>query len=126
MQMFETFEGFHLAQVGRKISETVDLDKSAEEGRTIILPGVDEELDQLKRTLDGLDDLLNQVAAKLSEGIPAELRTSLNVIYFPQIGFLVTVPIDPDTDDAVYSGNMDNVWERMFTTELGHPSPRLC
>lgn len=95
----------------------MDLDKSAEECRTIILPGVDEELDSLKRTLEGLDDLLNQVAAKLSEGMPLELRTSLNVIYFPQIGFLVTVPIDPETDDAVYSGDLENAWERMFTTE---------
>jgi DNA mismatch repair protein MSH5 len=82
------------------------------------LPGVDEELDQLKRTLEGLDDLLNQVAAKLSEDMPTQLRASLNVIYFPQIGFLVTVPIDPVTEDAIYSGNLENVWERMFTTEL--------
>jgi DNA mismatch repair protein MSH5 len=115
--VFEKFEGFHLAQVGRKISETVDLEKSAEESRTVILPGIDEELDQLKRTLDGLDDLLNEVAAKLSEKMPSDLRASLNVIYFPQIGFLVTVPIDPETGDAVYAGSFDNAWEQMFTTE---------
>ncbi|KAH7095817.1 muts domain V-domain-containing protein [Paraphoma chrysanthemicola] len=117
-KIFEKFDGFHLAQIGRKISETVDLEKSAEERRTVILPGVDEELDRLKRTLDGLDSLLNQVAAKLSEKMPSDLRASLNVIYFPQIGFLVTVPIDPDTGDALYSGNFDNPWEQMFTTEV--------
>jgi DNA mismatch repair protein MSH5 len=116
--VFEKFEGFHLAQVGRKISETVDLEKSAEESRTVILPGVDEELDRLKRTLDGLDHLLDEVATKLSEKMPPDLRASLNVIYFPQIGFLVTVPIDPDTKDAVYAGSFDNVWEQMFITEL--------
>jgi len=84
----------------------------------VILPEVDEELDQLKRTLDGLDHLLNEVAAKLSETMPSNLRASLNVIYFPQIGFLVTVPVDPDTGDAVYAGSFDNAWEQMFTTEL--------
>jgi DNA mismatch repair protein MSH5 len=115
--VFEKFEGFHLAQVGRKISETVDLEKSAEEFRTVILPGIDEELDQLKRTLDGLEDLLNEVAAKLSDKMPSDLRASLNVIYFPQIGFLVTVPINPETGDAVYAGSFDNVWEQLFTTE---------
>lgn len=115
--MFEKFEGFHLAQVGRKISETVDLEKSADESRTVILPGIDEELDQLKRTLEGLDDLLNEVAAKLSEKMPSDLRASLNVIYFPQIGFLVTVPIDPETGDAVYAGGFDNAWKQVFTTE---------
>jgi DNA mismatch repair protein MSH5 len=116
--VFGKFEGFHLAQVGRKISEIVDLEKSAEESRTTILPGIDEELDQLKRTLDGLDDLLNEVAAKLSEKMPSGLRASLNVIYFPQIGFLVTVPIDPATGDTVYAGGFHNAWEQMFTTEL--------
>ncbi|KAF2032567.1 hypothetical protein EK21DRAFT_60557 [Setomelanomma holmii] len=117
-KIFEKFEGFHLAQVGRRISETVDLEKSSEEQRTVILPEVDEELDHLKRTLDGLDSLLNQVAAKLSEKLPSDLQASLNVIYFPQIGFLVTVPIDPKTGDAVYSGNFDSPWEQMFTTEV--------
>jgi DNA mismatch repair protein MSH5 len=116
--VFGKFEGFHLAQVGRKISETVDLEKSAEESRTTILPGIDEELDQLKRTLNGLDDLLNEVAAKLSEKMPSGLRASLNVIYFPQIGFLVTIPIDPATGDTVYAGGFDTAWEQMFTTEL--------
>jgi DNA mismatch repair protein MSH5 len=95
----------------------VDFEKSAEELRTVILPEVDEELDQMKRTLDGLEDFLNQVAAKLSEKMPSDLRASLNVIYFPQIGFLVTVPIDSTTGAAVYDGNFDNPWERMFSTE---------
>lgn len=117
-KVFEKFEGFHLAQVGRKISETVDLEQSAEEGRTVILPEVDEELDRLKRTLNGMDDLLNQVAVKLSEKLPSNLRASLNVIYFPQIGFLVTVPADPDTGNAVYAGSFDNAWEQMFTTDV--------
>jgi DNA mismatch repair protein MSH5 len=43
--------------------------------------------------------------------------STLNVIYFPQIGFLVTVPVDPETGAAVYDGSFDNPWERMFATE---------
>lgn len=72
----------------------------------------------MKRTLDGLEDILNQVAGKLSEGMPPELRPSLNVIYFPQIGFLVIVPMDPATGTAVYEGGLDNPWEMMFSAEL--------
>lgn len=117
LQVFEKFEGFHLAQVGRKISETVDFENSAEERRTVILPGIDEELDHMKRTLDGLEDVLNQVASKLSENMPPELKAALNVIYFPQIGFLVVVPIDPGTGTAVYNGSFDNPWEMMFSAE---------
>lgn len=74
MQIFEKLEGYHLAQIGRKISETIDLKSSAEQGRTIIMPGIDEELDQMKLTLDSLEDLLNQVARKLSQNMPSNLR----------------------------------------------------
>jgi DNA mismatch repair protein MSH5 len=72
--VFEKFEGYHLAQIGRKISETIDLQGSAEESRTVIMPGVDDELDQMKRTLDSLDDFLDRVARKLSEKMPSDIR----------------------------------------------------
>jgi DNA mismatch repair protein MSH5 len=41
------------------------------------MPGIDEELDQMKLTLDSLDDFLNRVARKLSEKMPSDLRKSL-------------------------------------------------
>ncbi|KAL1607764.1 hypothetical protein SLS60_002700 [Paraconiothyrium brasiliense] len=116
-RLLEKLDGYHLAQVGRKISDTVDFDKSAEELRTVILEGVDEELDNMKRTFAGLDDLLGTVARSLSEKLPATFQGSLNVLYFPQIGFLITVPLDPTVGEAVYDGSFDNPWERMFSTE---------
>ncbi|KAF1364822.1 mismatch repair protein 5 [Lizonia empirigonia] len=116
-KIFAKFEGYHLAQVGRKISETVDFEQSAEERRTVILPGIDEELDHMKRTLDGLEDILNQVASKLSKEITPDLEASLNVIYFPQIGFLVVVPMDISTGTPAYDGSFDNPWEMMFSAE---------
>ncbi|RMZ69201.1 dna mismatch repair msh5 [Pyrenophora seminiperda CCB06] len=116
-KILTTIEGYHLAQIGRKISETIDIESSVEQGRTVILPGVDEELDQMKLTLDSLDDFLNRVAKKLSEKMPSDIRGTLNVIYFPQIGFLCTTPMDPETGTALYDGSFDNPWERMFTTE---------
>jgi DNA mismatch repair protein MSH5 len=133
-KVFEQFEGYHLAQVGRRISETVrsshnpppilsidktkvDLEKSAEESRTVMLPGIDDELDQMKRVFEGLPDLLSQVARKLCETVPSDVQGSLNVVYFPQIGFLVTVPIVPTTGVAAHSGSFDDPWECMFSTE---------
>jgi DNA mismatch repair protein MSH5 len=71
----------------------------------------------MKRTFAGLDDLLSQVARKLSEKVPPDLQEELNVIYFPQIGFLTTVPSNPETGGAVYEGGFENPWERMFSTE---------
>ena len=94
----------------------MDFDKSAEGHRSVILPGVDEELDQMKRTYNGLDALLSQVARKLAENIPADLQEALNVLYFPQIGFLITVPLNRATGGGVYEGGIENPWERMFST----------
>lgn len=71
----------------------------------------------MKRTLDGLESFLNEVARKLSERMPSDIRAALNVIYFPQIGFLVTVPLDPSTGAAIYDGGFETPWERMFSTE---------
>ena len=116
-KFLEQVEGYHLAQVGRKINDIVDLEKSTEECRTVILEGIDEELDNMKRTFAGLDDLLGTVARNLSEKLPASLKTVLNVLYFPQIGFLITVPLEPVTSQAVYQGSLDNPWEHMFSTE---------
>ncbi|KAF2804902.1 uncharacterized protein BDZ99DRAFT_425101 [Mytilinidion resinicola] len=116
-RIFEKVDTYHFSQVGRKISEVVDFERSTEELRTVIMPGIDEELDQMKRTFDGLDALLSQVARKLSESIPAELHETLNVIYFPQIGFLATVPRNHATGGGVYQGGIENPWEQMFSTE---------
>lgn len=79
--------------------------------------GIDEELDQMKRTYAGLDTLLGHVAKKLSENIPSNIRGTLNVVYFPQLGFLTTVPFDPATNEPVYNGGFEISWERMFSTE---------
>ena len=72
----------------------------------------------MKRTFAGLDDLLSQVARKLSENVPSDLQQALNVLYFPQIGFLTTVPLEPATGAPVYEGSFDSPWERMFSTEF--------
>ncbi|KAH7130599.1 muts domain V-domain-containing protein [Dendryphion nanum] len=116
-KVIEKFENYHLAQLGRRISETVDFERSMEESHTVIVSGVDEELDHMKHTFEALSPLLGEVARKLSEHVPADVQGALNVIYFPQIGFLTTVPLDPATNAAVYDGGIEYPWERMFSTE---------
>ena len=51
--------------VGELITQTVDFAESDLHHRTIVMQGVDSDLDNLKRTYDGLEDFLSQVAAKL-------------------------------------------------------------
>lgn len=57
---------------------------------------IDEELDELKKKYNGLDDFLSQVAVDLGEKVLPELAGSLNVIYFPQLGYLITLPFKPE------------------------------
>jgi DNA mismatch repair protein MSH5 len=111
-----------LQQVGSKIHDIVDLDSSIEQNRTVVKRGVSEQLDGMKNTYDGMDDLLSRTAADIAQNLPDHIAVKLNVIYFPQLGYHITVPIDPVTRQPLYEGDPDDPagggqWERMFTTE---------
>ncbi|KLJ07360.1 DNA mismatch repair protein MSH5 [Blastomyces silverae] len=104
-----------LHQVGRIIHETVDLQSSIDEHRTVVRPRVDRELDDLKETYNGLDSLLNQVAINIAGTIPSRLSNDVNVIYFPQLGFNIAMPLD-ERGRAAYDGG-EQPWDQVFTTE---------
>jgi DNA mismatch repair protein MSH5 len=69
----------------------------------------------MKDRFNGLDSLLKQVALDIASTIPAELGIDVNVIYFPQLGFNISIPFD-SRGNAAYDGG-DEAWEQMFTTE---------
>lgn len=99
------------------ITQTVDFQRSAEQHRTAVLQGVDAELDSIKRTYDGMDDLLTQVATQLSSDLPEWASQYIeNCIFFPQLGFLTVVPLDPETGKGKYEGEGidDDNWTKMF------------
>ena len=84
----------------------------------MVLQGVDPELDEMKRTYDGLEDLLGQTSRNIANSIPRQYSLDLNVIFFPQIGFLIAMPIVPETGKAEYEGGEGDEapWERIFST----------
>ena len=96
----------------------MDFRQSAEMHRTVVNPGVDDALDELKRTYDGIEDLLNQTSQNVASSIPTLYSLNLNVIFFPQIGFLISMPLDPVTGKAEYEGGEgeNQPWERIFST----------
>ncbi|CAG8812394.1 17289_t:CDS:2, partial [Racocetra fulgida] len=61
----------------------IDFDESVKESRIVVKPHVDE----------------FEVAREISTSIPTEFASTLNVIYFPQLGYLVTVPLKPEWRD---------------------------
>ena len=86
--------------------------------RTVINAGVDLELDEMKRGYNGLEDLLNHTSQQIAATIPAIYKIKLNVIFFPQIGFLISIPNNPATGRGAYEGgeSEDERWDRIFAT----------
>ena len=112
-----------LQVVGTIVHDIVDLDSSIEQNRTSIKAGINSELDKIKNMYDGMDDLLSRTAIDISRTLPDYIAGSLNVIYFPQLGYHVTLPLDPHTRQPVYEGGAEDDsaqggrWERIFTTD---------
>ncbi len=111
-----------LQNVGRNINDIVDRELSIEQNRTVVKRGVNDQLDDLKNIYDGMDDLLSRTAIDIARTLPDHIAVKLNVIYFPQLGYHITMPLDPHTRQPLYEGDPDDPgsggkWERMFTTE---------
>jgi DNA mismatch repair protein MSH5 len=79
----------------------------------VVKAGVDRELDKIKDSYDGLDSLLKRVAIEIASTIPASFDIDVNVIYFPQLGFNIAIPLT-DRGEAAYEGDG---WELIFITE---------
>jgi DNA mismatch repair protein MSH5 len=79
-------------------------------GRTAIKSGIDEELDLLQERYHGLNEFLGKVAVtcfqSLREHITCE-PDQLNVIYFPQLGYLISVPRSESDEDEQNGSSTD-------------------
>ncbi|KAJ1487315.1 muts domain V-domain-containing protein, partial [Baffinella frigidus] len=62
--------------------------------RLSVSSGVDEELDEEKRTYEGLGDFLEQVAQQEVNSLPESDSLRISVVFFPQLGYLVVSPND--------------------------------
>ncbi|KAL5606161.1 uncharacterized protein BROUX77_003354 [Berkeleyomyces rouxiae] len=119
-QVRETLYAPVMHAVGQMISQTVNLERSKPVSRAVVAEGVNRQLDELRRTYDGMEDLLNQAAQQIVHAIPTWARDCIsNCIFYPQLGFLTVVPINPDTNAPKYSGEgmADSIWEQMFTAD---------
>ncbi|MCJ1405214.1 MutS protein msh5 [Xylographa trunciseda] len=117
-KVMEHFEVHELANLGRLVTQIIDFRQSAEMHRTVVNVGVDDELDEMKRRYDGIEDLLNKTSQAVAASIPTQYSLNLNVIFFPQIGFLISMPFDPISGRAEYEGGEreEDQWERIFST----------
>ena len=69
----------------------------------------------MKETYTGMDSLLDEVAMDIASTVPEDLGIDLNVIYFPQLGFNIAIPLD-ESGRVTYDGG-EEAWDQVFTTE---------
>ncbi|KAI1310797.1 MutS protein msh5, partial [Mortierella claussenii] len=103
-EILRNFVTKDLMDVGSFINDMLDFDESVIEGRCVIKHNVDEELDRMRNTYHGLDSFLSECAKEISSTIPSDFTSTINVIYFPQLGYLITMPMNPNwkTDQDFY------------------------
>ncbi|KIY71247.1 hypothetical protein CYLTODRAFT_346399 [Cylindrobasidium torrendii FP15055 ss-10] len=105
-----------LREVGNRINETIDWEESSQAGRVCVRAHVDEELDNRKTVYYGIDSVLSNVAQKLSTVVPPDYASSLNIVYFPQLGFLICVPMREEWRGEAGISVIDG-WTFQFSSE---------
>jgi len=105
--------------------------------RVVVKTGVDEKLDEMKRAYDGIESMLAEVARGIGSHLPENVRASVNVIFFPQLGYLIVVPAVPKTPSATVTNSTENEevrpvfvgedWEYQFCTATSwyYKSPQM-
>ncbi|KAG2193007.1 hypothetical protein INT46_009809 [Mucor plumbeus] len=81
-----------MQKVGTNIDNVIDFGASKEKVQIIVKQGIDSELDALREQYEKLDDTLLQVSQEVGSILPIGLSAALNVVYFPQLGYLITLP----------------------------------
>ncbi|XP_077862967.1 mutS protein homolog 5-like [Saccoglossus kowalevskii] len=84
-----------LHRIANLISKIVDFDESAVLNRFVVKPNVDQDLDEKKRTYNGLPDFMTKVAKEELKKLSSDIK-ECNVIYLPQLGYLLAIPRTPD------------------------------
>ncbi|CAA7258834.1 unnamed protein product [Cyclocybe aegerita] len=80
-------------ELGSRINEIIDWEESSTNERVCVRPHIDEDLDNRKHVYHGIDSILSTVAEQIADTVPPDFAASLNVVYFPQLGYLICVPM---------------------------------
>ena len=95
-----------LQEVAALIEQVVDFEESKNQGRCVVKQVVDATLDEKKQIYASLPELLTRVAREELETLGNEIDRC-NIVYLPQIGFLLTTPLREgmkDPKDFDYPG----------------------
>ncbi|XP_065680146.1 mutS protein homolog 5 isoform X4 [Hydra vulgaris] len=110
----ETFTD-KLLHIANLMKQIIDFEESLYVNHFVVKEGVDSQLDEKKRTFDGIPYLMTQVAHKELNRL-TESITKCSVTYLPQLGYLLNIPL---TDEMKLSRNyeIDENLEFKFATD---------
>ncbi|XP_046326670.2 mutS protein homolog 5-like [Haliotis rufescens] len=80
-----------LHKIATLISRIVDFEQSAVQNHFVVKTNVDPQLDEKKRTYNGLPDFMTKVAREELNRLSPDI-VECNIIYLPQIGYLLAIP----------------------------------
>ncbi|XP_070564390.1 mutS protein homolog 5-like isoform X2 [Ptychodera flava] len=73
------------------IIKIVDFEESTILNKFVVKPNVDKDLDEKKKTYNGLPDFMTKVAREELKKLSDEIQ-ECNVVYLPQLGYLLAIP----------------------------------
>ncbi|KAL0961432.1 hypothetical protein HGRIS_006377 [Hohenbuehelia grisea] len=101
-------------ELGTAINEIIDWEESATSDRVCVRPHIDEELDNRKHVYHGIDSVLSKVAEQIATVVPPTF-SSLNVVYFPQLGYLICLPMLEEWQSDMTIHGLDD-WTFQFSS----------
>ena len=96
-KMLQSCHGEELQNLFERITSIIDEEKTLESKTIAIRPGHHEKLDSLKEQFATLPEVLSSVAHGLQRSIPT-LKPYIEVLFIPQVGFLVSLENALDWD----------------------------
>ncbi|KAG8533403.1 uncharacterized protein KY384_002186 [Bacidia gigantensis] len=118
-RVFANFDTQTLASIGEQIGEVINFQASADMHRTVVNSGIDRELDNLKRSYSGMEHLLDNASKDIAATIPRTYVVNLKVIFFPLVGFLITVQMDSNGGTVSFEGGFEEgfQWDHIFSAD---------
>lgn len=118
-KIHERFNGRCLAAVGDAIAKIIDFDESRTAGKVVVLPGVNLDLDGLKREYHGLDSWLFEVAKHINKLLPPDypVLQPLDVGYYPRIGYVIQIDERFAEELKSHFTSIGRPWKHMFTAQ---------
>ncbi|KAL0469200.1 muts domain V domain-containing protein [Neurospora intermedia] len=109
-----------ILQAGEMIVNTIDFELSQDTGRTEILPGASERLDELKDDFTQVYQILSDVKREILTQIPKwAVQYVQECTIVPRLGFLIVVALNPETGEGAFNvtGLADDEWHQVVKDE---------